>query len=335
MTTLRTLFVIDKIEFQYFAANELVTSFWFITEGLNRDWEVYITTKDKLFLRGEKPCAKVFKTFLTDLPGKDALKREKDPEEICLNSLDAVFLRPDPPVDIDYINATYVLDYVDPTKTVVINSSEGVRKANEKLYINNFPAFVPENITTANAEVIKAFLKEKGEIILKPLNKCFGKGVFFLKDGDKNVNSIIDTVTEFGKTYIMAQEYLKGGKSGDKRVIIICGELFEECITKATGEGDFKFNSHKDEYLLKASLTPQERTLAESIAPKLMQDGLYLVGLDVIDNKMIEINVTSPCFFIKEINKLYNTRLEVKIMDAIERLIVKKLNKDSSLAMSR
>jgi len=324
MNKYRIAFIIDKVEFRYFEINELVTSFWLIKEFNLRGWDVFITTIDKLSLKNNVPEAVLFKTKLFNKNGHEDMTYEKQPLNFSLNDFDMIIFRPDPPVDMDYIFSTYILDYVDTTRTILINSPSGIRKANEKLYINNFQGFIPENITTSNPSLIKSFLEKHGEIVVKPLNKCFGKGVFYIQNGDKNLNTILDMATNSGNTVVMVQKYLENVKNGDKRVIIIGGEVFEECIIKVSGDGDFKFNTHKDEFFKKGHLSCQEREICENISPKLLNDGLYLVGLDIIDGNIIEINVTSPCFFIKEINSMFNTRLEVKIVDMLENLLNKK-----------
>ncbi|OGI03162.1 MAG: hypothetical protein A2104_07160 [Candidatus Melainabacteria bacterium GWF2_32_7] len=321
MNDYKILFVIDKIELKYFEFNQLVTSFWLIKECNLRNQEVFITTADKLSLNGNIPEAFVYKTKLSTSNDNIELTYGKKEVLAMLNDFDMILFRPDPPVDMDYIFSTYILDFVDATKTIIVNNPAGIRKANEKLYINNFPELIPNNITTSNISLIKDYLDEREEIIVKPLNKCFGKGVFYLKKGDKNTNSILDLVTNNGTTVVMAQEYLAGAKNGDKRVIIIGGNVFEEAIIKVSGKGDFKFNTHNDEYLKKGYLTDEEREMGNIIAPKLLQDGLFMVGLDVIDNKIIEINVTSPCFFIKEINQMFNVKLEERIVDYLESLL--------------
>lgn len=322
----KIIFVIDKIEFKYFEMNELVTSFWLIKECASRGWEVFITTIDKLFLNDNIPEATVYKVILTNSGGKINLEYDKNSFSAGLDEFGVIFFRPDPPVDMDYIFSTYILDFVDTSKTMIINSPSGIRKANEKIYINNFSEFVPKNITTSNASLIKDFLDEYGEIIIKPLNKCFGKGVFYLKKGDKNINSILEISTNNGSTLVMAQEYLSNALYGDKRIIIIGGEVFDETVIKISGDGDFKFNNHNDEYLKKGCITDEEKEICNSISRKLVQDGLLFAGLDVIDGKIIEINVTSPCFFIKEINRMFNVRLEARIIDYVENLLCKQRN---------
>jgi len=324
MSKFKILYVIDKVELQYFEFNDLITSFWMIKECNLRNWDVYITTMDRLSLKNNLPEAQVFKTCLKDTTRKNDIVYDKKAETLYLNDLDCIVFRPDPPVNMDYIFATYILDYVDTSTTMVINSPSGIRKANEKLYINNFQGFVPDNITTSKSSIIKEFLHEYGEIVIKPLNKCFGKGVFYLNKNDKNINAVIESSTNNETTVVMVQKYLPNIKNGDKRLILIGGKLYSECVVKLSGEDDFKFNNHKDEYFKQGFITAREREICKAIAPKLLEDGLYLVGLDIIDNYISEINVTSPCFFIREINNMFGIRLEKRIIDYIEALLCSK-----------
>ena len=329
---MKIVFVIDKVEFKYFEINELVTSFWLIKESLEREHEVYITTAERLFLNGNKPQAFLYKTSLTNKTNcttetpftankKQEMIYDKQSFSACLNDFDLILFRPDPPVTMEYIFATYILDFVDSSTTKVVNNPQGIRSANEKLYINNFPELTPKSITTSNIKLIKDFVDEHEEAVLKPLNKCFGKGVYYLKKGDKNLNTIIDASVNGGETPVIVQEYLKNAKNQDKRIIMVGGEVYDECITKLSGKEDFKFNTHDDEFFKKTDLTVREREIANKISSKLKEDGLYLVGLDVMDEKLIEINVTSPCFFIKEINAMFNVNLEKRLVDYLESLL--------------
>ena len=319
---MRIVFVIDKIEFKYFEINELVTSFWLIKECLERDFKVCITTLDKLFLDGNKPKAYLYKTSLINKNEKQDMVYDKENFTACLNDFDLILFRPDPPVTMEYIFATYILDFVDKSKTRVVNNPQGIRSANEKLYINNFPDLTPKSITTSNINLIRDFVHEHEEAVLKPLNKCFGKGVYYLKKGDKNLNTIIDSETNSGGTPVIVQEYLKNAMNQDKRIIMIGGEVYDECITKLSGKEDFKFNTHDDEFFKKTDLTDKEREIGNRLSSKLKEDGLYLVGLDVMDEKLIEINVTSPCFFIKEINAMFNVNLEKRVVGYLESLVI-------------
>lgn len=313
------LFIIDELEFKYFELNKLVTNFWLIYEFLNRNYNVSVTVKNELFIRGAKPCAICYKTSIKD----DNIFKEEASEELNLENFDVIFFRPDPPVDVDYVNACHILDLVDEEKTLIINKPSSVLLKNEKLYVNEFPTVVPDNIVSADEKVIKNFLKEKGEIIIKPLNRCFSSGVFYLNTQDKNINAILSTATDNFKTQVMVQEFLPDIKYGDKRLIFICGEILEYTVQKL-GTDDFKFNQHTDNNFKKAVVTKEEKALEEIIGEKLMKDGIYIAGLDTISTKIIEINVTSPCFFIKEINNFYNIELHKIIVDKLESFIIQK-----------
>lgn len=313
----KILFIIDELELKYFEFNRLVTNFWLIKCLLDRGFEVYITVKGLLHLKGNLPFAKVCKSISKD---NNIFKDEKM-LTLCLNEFDTIFMRPDPPVDIDYINATYILDCVNKN-TLILNSPKALRDFNEKLYINKFPHLAPENIVSADKNIIKEFLFKEEEIIIKPLNRCFSSGVFYLNKDDKNINAIIDTATNNGKTQVMVQKFLKGILKGDKRLIFVGGEIFEFAVRKVATNNDFKFNEHTKENLVRGDLTNSEKLIEKEIAKTLLEDGVYIAGLDVIDGKIIEINITSPCFFINEINSIYGINFENivtnKILSVIE-----------------
>lgn len=308
------LFVIDEIEYKYFEFNKLVTNFWMIWEYLNRDNNVFITLKNRLYQKRNIPFCIANKTYKEN----DDIKFDKNTIDFMLNDFDTIFFRPDPPVDIDYINACYILNSIDNTKTKVLNNPIALINKNEKLYINEFQDIIPDNIVSADEKIIKKFLFEKKEIIIKPLNRCFGSGVFYLNDKDKNINSILITATNNYKTQVMVQEYLPQIKNGDKRLIYICGKIYDYCVSKVATNNDFKFNEHNINTLKFAQLTEEEKLIENIVKDKFEKDGIYLAGLDVIDGKVIEINITSPCFFINEINNIFNISFEKIIIDKIE-----------------
>ena len=228
-----------------------------------------------------------------------------------------VMFRNDPPVDLDYINATYIFDFVDRNKTLILNEPRAIRDFNEKLHAMTFPDLMPEHIVTSSKSDIMGFLDEYGEIVLKPLNRCFGAGVMTLKKGDKNTAVIINSMTNNCSTLVMVQKYLDKAKFGDKRVLFLGDEVLDYCVQKLPSNDDFKFNEHCDKNIIKAVLTDEEKEKFLPVANKLNSMGLPLVGLDVIDGKIIEINVTSPCYFIKEINNHFSIELEKTITQFI------------------
>lgn len=306
----KMLVVIDRIELKYFEFNQLVTNFWMVKGLLENNVETYITTIDHLSLKKGKGYANCYKTYLKN---DDIFYDEKSLTDYVLEDFDKIFFRPDPPVDSDYINATYIFDFVDREKVQIINDTKAIRDFNEKLHANYFKDFMPENIVTASKEEIEEFLNIHNEIILKPLNQCFGSGVMYLKNGDKNTLSIIKTLTNNFKSVCMVQKYIPQAQFGDKRVLILNGEVLDECILKTPTKDDFKFNTHSDEYLKKAVLTDSEKEKFTVVAQGLKNLGILMAGLDVVDEKIIEINVTSPCYFIKEINERFSTRIDKKI----------------------
>lgn len=311
---MKVLFVIDRLELKYFEFNDLVTNFWIIKSLLERDCEVFITTIDMLKLKSAIAYTSCYKSYLQDgniFYIKDSLSEEK------IENFNLVMFRPDPPVDLDYINATYIFDFVDRQKTLILNDTTQVRNFNEKLHAVLFNDLMPENIVTSSKTDIMDFLKEHNEIILKPLNQCFGGGVMYLKHGDKNTAVIINSMTNNGKQLIMVQEFIPKAIYGDKRVLILGDEVLPYCVQKTPSNDDFKFCEHNDEHVKKAVLSQNEIIKFKKLASKLNSMGIYMAGLDVIDEKIIEVNVTSPCYFIREINNHFNCHIEDTITDFI------------------
>lgn len=313
----KILFVIDKIELKYFEFNKLVTNFWLIKEFLDRKNDVYITTIPNLLLKKDIPFAKCYETFTAD----ENIFYKNIQKEFMIDDFDLVMFRPDPPVDIDYINSTYIFDFVKSTK--VINSPNAIRNFNEKLHSVYFKDLMTENIVTASLKEIEEFLYINKEIVLKPLNQCFGSGVMYLYEGDPNTRTIINTMTKNETTMVMVQKYIPEVKHGDIRVLTLGEKILPFCIKKLPSKDDFKFNTHDDNHIVKAEITNDELYNFSEVAKKLNSFGISMAGLDVIDGKIIEVNVTSPCYFIKEINELYGINLEKEICDFIltERLL--------------
>lgn len=318
------LFVIDDIELKYFEFNDLVTNFWIIKELLQRGFEVFITVKNKLFTENDVAKTICYEVYLKD---NNIFYKKETPKEYIIEHFDVVFFRPDPPVDIDYINACNVFDYVDTERTVMINNPVAIKNFNEKFHLNYFNRFAPQNIVTADADKIKDFVREHKKAIIKPLNRCFGSGVYYLDTEERNINAIIKNLTNEGKTMVMVQEYLEGAVKGDKRILIVGEHVFDECITKLPGKDDFKFSVHSDKYFQTATLTEDEKKMAQEVAKYLNSVELYMVGLDVADGKIMEINVTSPCYFIREINAHNNENFQDKLMDKLIELIELKQGK--------
>ena len=307
------LFIIDRIELKYFEFNNLVTNFWLIRELLDEHRNVYITTIDGLSLISGKAYTHCYQVY--EKNGNifyDKLDIHRKIEDFQL-----VMFRQDPPVDMDYINSTYIFDFVDEDKTLVMNKPSAIRDFNEKLHALNFIDLMPENIVSSSKVDIMQFLNEHNEIVLKPLNRCFGAGVMTLKKGDKNTAVIINSMTNNGSTLCMVQKYIPKAICGDKRVLFLGDKVLPYCVQKLPSNDDFKFNEHCDANIIKAELSEREMDKFAPVAKKLNSIGIPMVGLDVIDEKIIEVNVTSPCYFIKEINNHFGCQLEKEITQYI------------------
>jgi glutathione synthase len=232
-----------------------------------------------------------------------------------LETMDAVFMRTDPPVTVPYLYATYILDYINPDKTLVINAPNGIRAANEKMYALQFTEAIPETIVTPEKEVIREFVEEKGSAVLKPLGGKAGEGILFLEPSDRNFNSLVEVSTLQGRVPVMVQTYLPAAKEGDKRIILLNGEPIGAVNRIPTGK-EFRGNMAVGGRVAVTEITEREFEICAQLAPTLRRDGLIFVGIDVIGGYLTEVNVTSPTG-IREIDRLSGTRLGYEVIEWI------------------
>ncbi|MBW4686798.1 MAG: glutathione synthase [Komarekiella atlantica HA4396-MV6] len=236
-----------------------------------------------------------------------------------LDTMDAVFMRTDPPVNDSYLYATYILDYIDQNKTLLINSPSGIRGANEKMYALQFTKAIPETIVSADKQLIRQFVEAKGAAVLKPLGNKAGEGILFLQSGDRNFNSIVELSTLQGRVPVMVQTYLPEAKQGDKRIILLNGEPIGSLNRLSSGT-DFRNNMAAGGTVASTQITPREHEICAQITERLRQDGLIFVGIDVIGGYLTEVNVTSPTG-IREIDRLDSTRLGHQVIQWVEQTL--------------
>jgi len=236
-----------------------------------------------------------------------------------LETMDAVFMRTDPPVNDSYLYATYILDYIDQNKTLVINSPSGIRGANEKMYALQFTKAIPETIVSADKQFIRQFVEAKGATVLKPLGNKAGEGILFLQSGDRNFNSIVELSTLQGRVPVMVQTYLPEAKEGDKRIILLNGEPIG-ALNRLSSATDFRNNMATGGTVAQTEITPREYEICTQLAERLRQDGLIFVGIDVIGGYLTEVNVTSPTG-IREIDRLDGTHLGHEVIQWIEQTL--------------
>lgn len=235
---------------------------------------------------------------------------------VPLESMDAVFMRTDPPVTAAYLYATYILDYIDPRQTLVVNDPQGIRAANEKMYALQFTNWVPETIVSADKHQIREFVAAQDAAILKPLGNKAGEGIIYLEPRDRNFNSIVELSTLQGTVPVMVQTYLPAAKEGDKRIILLDGKPIGALNRLSTGN-EFRNNMAAGGTVAPIGITEGEHLMCAEIAKKLQQDHLYFVGIDVIGGYLTEVNVTSPTG-IREIDRLSQTRLGEQVIEWVQ-----------------
>lgn len=234
-------------------------------------------------------------------------------------ALDAVLVRKDPPFDTTYLHLTQELDLVKD-RTLVINDPAALRDANEKLYALRFSEWMPRTLVTRDREEILQFCRDcGGQAVLKPLDGAGGSGVVWLRIDDKNTRALIDILTKEGKEQAMVQEYQPAIVEGDKRVLLLGGELLG-AILRVPRADDIRANIHVGGSVLATELSAHETSLVKAVGPELEAVGLSLVGLDLIGGKLIEVNITSPTG-IQELGRLSGTHPEDKVIEFIERRV--------------
>ncbi len=315
---MKFLFVMDPIEH---VLPDKDTTFVFMLEAQKRGHEIFYTLIDDLYIRAGTPRAKVWDVAVRQ-PTEDDSSHGiiGDHREVDLDSFDAIFMRKDPPFDMRFFYSTHVLGLVDCDKCLVVNRPSGLRDANEKLYALHFPSVIPETLVTCNMARLKDFVTEMGgEAIIKPLDGAGGAGIFHLRTDDRNLNSILEYATDEGRRTIMAQRYVPEVRTGDKRLIVLDGEPLG-AVLRVPRHDDTRSNIHVGGTVEKVAVTDRDREIVSVLAPRLRQDGLYFVGLDIIGDWLTEVNVTSPTG-VQEINVLDDVHLETNVIDFVEQRV--------------
>ena len=267
------------------------TSIAIMREAASQGHNLFVCKQHHLFLRGETACIKVNSFEFTEGSNWYTLgeQREYKPAEF-----DTILMRKDPPFDNEYLYSTYLLEIAAKQGARVLNNPASIRSWNEKLSVTRFPQFTPEFLVTSNQDLIREFLLQHHDIVVKPLDGMGGSGIYRLTKNDPNIGVILETSTLFGTKTIMAQRYLPEILQGDKRILVIDGEPLPYALARIPKAGETRGNLAAGGTGVAQKLSKRDLEIATTVGKVLKKEGLFLVGLDVIGDYLTEINVTSP-----------------------------------------
>jgi len=311
--SLRFGFLIDPIESLIVGHD---TSLAFMLECQRRGHEVHYFEQRELEYRDGRVVAAAKRVELQRVKGDHY--RVVQEARLDLSTLDVICLRKDPPVDVEYLHATQLLELA--AGPLLVNEPGGLRDANEKLYVLRYPDLIPKTLVSRSVAELRAFLKELGgEMVIKPIDGFGGRGILHLRAGDRNLNSLLELATAGGAQAIVAQQYLPASREGDKRIVLVDGEPLG-AMMRIPQDDDVRGNLAAGGRSAKSALTDREREICRRLAPDLRARGLHFVGLDVIGGFLTEVNVTSPTG-VEEINAFDEIAIERLMIDFVERKI--------------
>ena len=286
---MNSLFIIDEIETLNFKKDSTIMM---MQAAQQKEWAIHYTTIDNISVVNENPFCITTKIKFND-HNQNSFEKIQE-EQISLNEFDVIFMRKEPPFNLEYIYITYALDLAKKNDVLIINDPSALRDANEKFFITNFPNLIPNTLITRKRKDIRNFLNENNDIILKPLDGMGGSSIFRVKKGDPNFNVISEVLTKHESEFIMVQEYLKEIIDGDKRIILIDGQPLDYCLARLAQGGEHRANLAAGGRGEVRKLTTEQYKIAQTIGQRLRKKGILFAGIDLIGNKITEINITCP-----------------------------------------
>ncbi len=286
-------------------------------EANARGHELYAFRHADMIVSDGRVLASVSRIALTGEAG--VWFRVEGTAQHALSDFDVVVERTDPPFNMEYIYATYLLELAESQGACVVNRPAAIRNHNEKLAITGFPQFTAPTLVTSDAMQVRAFHAQHRDIILKPLDGMGGMGIFRVRDDGMNLGAIVETLTDNGTRTIMVQRYIPDIVNGDRRVLLIGGQVVPFCLARVPQAGEVRGNLAAGGTGIAMPVSEREREIGEALAPVLLERGLLLVGLDVIGPYLTEINVTSPTCF-QEITQQTGFDVAGMFIDALEKL---------------
>jgi len=238
--------------------------------------------------------------------------------DIELGELDAILMRKDPPFDMEYVYTTYILDRAKAQGALIVNDPQALRDMNEKVYTAWFPDCTPRTLVTRSMADMKAFLADHGRIVVKPLDGMGGRSIFVVQKGDNNANVIFETLTDNGRRFAMAQDYIPEISLGDKRILLIDGDVVPHALARVPSGDDNRGNIVAGAVASGQDLSKNDRLICEQVGPVLRDAGVLFAGIDVIGDFLTEVNVTSPTG-IRELDAQFELNIAGLLFDAIEK----------------
>ena len=285
-------------------------------EAASRGHELHVFGHGDLIFDGKEVRANAARVTLTG--DANDWYRQEAPKLQTLTAFDVVIERTDPPFNMEYIYATYLLELAESHGARVVNRPEAIRSHNEKLAITQFPQFIAPTLVTSDEARVRAFHEEHKDIILKPLDGMGGAGIFRVGSDGMNLGSIIETLTHNGLRTIMVQRFIPEISLGDRRVLVIGGQVVPYCLARIPQAGEVRGNLAAGGLGVAMPISEREREIGEALGPILEKRGLLLVGLDVIGHYLTEVNVTSPTCF-QEITQQTGFNVAKMFIDAVEK----------------
>lgn len=304
--------VMDPIAGINFKKDSSLAMLW---AAQDRGWQLFYMEPQDLYLLKGKTHAKM--RPLTVYHEAQHFYELGDEQDEPLAFLNVVLMRKDPPFNSEFLYSTYLLERAEQDGVLVVNKPQSLRDCNEKLFATEFADFMAPTLVSRRADILKAFIKEQGDVILKPLDEMGGASIFRHREGDPNLSVIIETLTAHGSRQTMVQRYIPAITQGDKRILIVDGEPIPYCLARVPAQGETRGNLAAGGTGVAQPLSARDYEIAKAVGPVLRSKGLLFVGLDVIGDYVTEINVTSPTC-IREIDKAYDTNIADKLMDCIE-----------------
>lgn len=290
------------------------SSFAMLLAAQARDWSLFYMEQGDLFLRDGRSFARVRPLQVHDR-SHDWFERGAA-QDIALSELDVVLMRKDPPLDMEFLYTTYLLERAQSEGVLVVNPPAALRNSNEKLFTAWFPDCCVATLVSRDIPRLRAFLEQQGDVIVKPLDAMGGASVFRVRQGDPNTSVILETLTDHGRRTIMAQRFIAEISAGDKRILMVDGEPVPYALARIPAAGETRGNLAAGGRGEGVELSERDRWICARVGPTLRERGLLFVGLDVIGDYLTEINVTSPTC-IRELDRLYHLDIAGQLMDVI------------------